>query len=428
MQSSAFLRETTVSGFQRLLDVVTPAAEDSADREMLRSLIVLGGVLFALLLTTYLWTTAWSWPYPRDKTTLVVGRDFLNLWMYGRAAFGADPARFYDLATYNDALAALLGPGYPGQNWPNPPNALVVMAPFGLLAYFPALACWFAVSLLAFYFSCRPAFTDPRALPIVAISPAALMCIMSGQSSFLTTAALFASFALLDRRPAIAGLLIGLLTVKPQLGLLFPVMLIASGRWCVIGYAALVASALVAASIAIGGEQSWHDYVTKALPLQGEVLRDPSGIAMPYHATIFMNFRGLLGDRIAEAVQALAALAAVAGVFAVFRYRRDSDPALLRAFFLACTICASPYMGTYDVLALTCAAVALIASGQLDAPGRRLAQLVFWLPALQLLFGNVHVPGPGLIAPAFAVYLARRLFAPAPQGIESTTGSLAATG
>jgi hypothetical protein len=410
MQPSTSRDQTALNSVRRLLDAVTPAARNPADREMLRSLIILGGSLFVLMIATYLWTTVWSWPYPRDKSTLVVGRDFLNLWMYGRAAFGVDPARFYDIATYNDALAALLGPGYPGQNWPNPPNALVVMAPFGLLAYFPALACWFAVSLLAFYLSCRSAFTDPRALLIVAISPAALMCAMSGQSSFLTTAALFASLALLDRRPVIAGLLIGLLTVKPQLGLLFPVMLVASGRWRVIAYAALVASALVMASIAIGGEQSWSDYVTKALPLQREVLRDPSGIAVPYHATIFMNFRGLLGDQLAQAVQALAALAAVIGVFVAFRTRRDGDPALLRAFLFACTICASPYMGTYDVLALTCAAVALLAAGQLDATGRRLAQLVFWLPALQLLFGNVHVPGPGLIAPAFAIYLARRLF------------------
>ena len=45
--------------------------------------------------------------------------------------------------------------------------------------------------------------------------------------------------------------------------------------------------------------------------------------------------------------------------------------------------------------------------------GRRLAQLVFWVPALQLLFGNLQIPGPGLVAPAFAAYLMLKLFAPA---------------
>ena len=59
---------------------------------------------------------------------------------------------------------------------------------------------------------------------------------------------------------------------------------------------------------------------------------------------------------------------------------------------------------------MTFAAVALLAEEQLDAPGRRLAQLVFWTPALQLLFGSLRLPGPGFIAPVFAVYLLRRLF------------------
>jgi len=42
--------------------------------------------------------------------------------------------------------------------------------------------------------------------------------------------------------------------------------------------------------------------------------------------------------------------------------------------------------------------------------GVGLAQLVFWTPALQLLFGNLRLPGPGFIAPVFAVYLLRQLF------------------
>ncbi|SMX57711.1 membrane protein of unknown function [Bradyrhizobium sp. ORS 285] len=403
----------SLSDIRQWLARLAPSAPDEADRAMLQSLLWPGAIMFALTLLAYVCTAQWFQPFPRDATTLVVGRDFLNFWMYGRAAFTPDPSRFYDVAVYNDALSAFLGPDYPGQNVPNPPNALVVMAPFGLLPYLPALACWLALGLLAFYYGCRRAFPDRRALLIVAISPAAMMCLLSGQSSFLTTALLFGALASPAQRPALTGLLIGLLTVKPQLGLLFPVMLVASGQWRVIGYATLTALVLFAGSVGIGGLHAWSDYIAKGLPTMTEVLRDPRGIAVPFHASVFMNFRGLLGDRLAEAIQTIAALSAAAGVFAVFRYRRDADPAVLRAFFLACTISASPYMGIYDVLPLTCAAVALIATGALDNAGRRFAQLAFWLPALQLLFGNIQVPGPGLIAPAFAIYLGWQLFAPA---------------
>src|SRR6185437_6868164 len=121
------------------LERLAPATRESANAEFLRALLVLGGGLFLLTIASYLFTTNWVGAFPRDKATLVVGRDFLTLWMYGVAAFEPDPARYYDLVIYNHALAHLVGSGYPGQNWPNPPTALVVMAPFGLLNYFPAL-------------------------------------------------------------------------------------------------------------------------------------------------------------------------------------------------------------------------------------------------------------------------------------------------
>ena len=62
----------------------------------------------------------------------------------------------------------------------------------------------------------------------------------------------------------------------------------------------------------------------------------------------------------------------------------------------------------------------LIADERLDATGRRLAQLVFWVPALQLLLGNLQIPGPGFVAPALAAYLLRRTFARAEDRAQPT--------
>ena len=410
--SDASLQNHAV-GLRRLIRGLAPETRDPDNAEFLRALLLLGGALFVLTIATYLATTNWAGAFPRDKATLVLGRDFLNLWMYGRALFeGGEPSRFYDIATYNDALAQMLGPGYPGQNWPNPPTALVVMAPFGLLNYFPALLAWAAVSCVAVYLAGRREVTDLRTFAIVVVSPAALLCVLSGQSSLLTTAALLAIFAQLDKRPILAGVLIGLLTVKPQLGILFPFALIASGRWRVFVAAGVTVVALLAASVTLGGIESWHVYIIKALPLQREVLQDAAGTAMPFHPTIFMNIRGLVGNHVAEIIQFAFALGAVVAVSAAFRYRRDSDPRVLQALFLACTVSASPYMGAYDLLPLTFVAVALIAEEKLDGRGRRLAQLVYWTPALQLLFGTIQLPGPGFIAPLFAAYLLQRMFRP----------------
>ena len=85
---------------------------------------------------------------------------------------------------------------------------------------------------------------------------------------------------------------------------------------------------------------------------------------------------------------------------AAFRVRREADPLMLMALFLACAVTAVPYLLSYDTLALAFAALLLLGRGDLDPAGRRLVQLVYWLPLLQVGLGNLHIPGPALIAPA----------------------------
>lgn len=380
------------------------------DRTALKALVLLGAFFFVAVAAAYCLTLSWGEPIPRDATSLVVGRDYMNFWMYGRAAATADPGRFYDPALYNETLRALLGPNYFGHNWSYPPSVMLIAAPFGRLPYLPGLLIWTALGLAIFIFIVRRELTDARVLIALVFSPAAVFCVISGQSSLLTAATLIAIFACLDRRPVIAGILIGCLSLKPQLGLLFPVLLVASGRWRTFAAAATTTIAITVATAILFGPQVWIDFVQKGLPIQNEIMVDDRLLLAPFMPTFFMNLRGAgAGYALAMAVQAgVAALAAVA-VFWAYRFRRNADPQLLAALFFACSVAAVPYFLSYDLLPLTCAAVFLLATGKLDATGRRLAQLVYWLPLIQMVFGTLHVPGPALIAPAFAVYVLMRL-------------------
>ena len=78
-------------------------------REAFRDFVFAGAALSLSMLIAYLVTVDWQGTIPRDATTLAVGRDFLNSWMYGRAAVGPDPGRFYDIVSYHQALRDLLG-------------------------------------------------------------------------------------------------------------------------------------------------------------------------------------------------------------------------------------------------------------------------------------------------------------------------------
>jgi hypothetical protein len=164
----------------------------------------------------------------------------------------------------------------------------------------------------------------------------------------------------------------------------------------------------------------WVDFVAKGLPVQTLVLADPNRIATPFYPTIFMNVRGVGASYAAAmALQAPFTLAAAAAVAWAFHRRRTADPRLLVTLFFAASVTATPYLLSYDTLALSACMLVLLAVGLLDARGRLLAKLVFWLCPIQLMLGTLHVPGPALIAPAVLLYLTLRLRATseAPQSV-----------
>ncbi len=383
---------------------------DEANRNVLKACAILGAFFVVATAAGYFYRLDWNADIPRDGSTLVVGRDFLNVWMYGVASSLPNPGQWYDAQIYQRALAGFLGDGYPGQNWSYPPSLLLLAAPFGKLGYLPALACWTAIGMAIYAAAVLRNFSGWRALLAALCAPAALFCIISGQSALITAAMMLGIFALLDRRPLVAGVLIGLLTLKPQLGVLFPVLLIASGRWRVFAAATVTALALAAVSAALFGPQAWVDFVLRGLPVQNLVLADPERIATPFYPTVFMNLRGInVGYQAAMTVQIFFALAAAAIVGWAFRCRDHANPRELVALFLACSVAAVPYLLSYDTLPLCLAALALMAAGKLDRRGRWLTRLIYWLPLLQIGLGTFHIPGPALIAPAFALALFLRL-------------------
>jgi len=81
---------------------------------------------------------------------------------------------------------------------------------------------------------------------------------------------------------------------------------------------------------------------------------------------------------IAMTVQACFSAFAIGAVFFAFRHRKDADPQLLAALFFACSICAVPYLLSYDTLPATSLAVMLLGAGTLGTCGM---QCSAWPPA-----------------------------------------------
>lgn len=372
-----------------------------ADR--LRILWVGAGLLLLVFVPAYLLTLTPGHGIPRDGTSLVVGRDFLNFWMYGRAAWEVDPERYYDMDSYLAALGPVVGGGYPGQLWSYPPVAMLVAAPFGLLPYLPALALWTLCGVVCFAVSLRLWLRDPGPAILLLASPAALLGIMSGQFALFGAAILLMVLRWREERPWLAGALVGLLLVKPQLALLLPVLFIATRNWRTFTAAALSSLTLVALVALLWGVDIWRIYLQTGIANQSLVLSDPDHLAGPFMATLFMNLRVIgVSVPLASGLQMALAIFAAALVWLRFRPRPAATDLPSNLLFLACAMSATPYMLSYDTLSFAAMAVLMLAAGE----ARIMPLLAYFLPLFQLVAGMLGLPGPGLIPIAIALRLA----------------------
>jgi arabinofuranan 3-O-arabinosyltransferase len=343
---------------------------------------------------------------PRDGTTLVVGRDFLNFWMAARASWAPDPQRFYDLATYQAEVASIVGPGYLGQVWSYPPSIMLIAAPFAGLPYLPALALWTVLGPLILFVAIRSWIADRRLQIALLLSPAAVFCLISGQFAFVATAIILNVLRLRQSRAWLAGALLGLLTLKPQLGLFFPVMLLAARDWRVIGGAIASAATIAAATAIAWGVEPWLAYWSLGMPTQSRVLSDAQVLGGPFMPTVFMNLRSAgVAAAVAGWAQAAAALVAAALIAWRFRKQPSADDWSANALFLAAALFGTPYLMSYDTLPLTAAVLLALPAGR---TGRLLVLATYFLTLLQLVFGGLHLPGPALIPLALALYLAKQ--------------------
>ncbi|WP_020173461.1 glycosyltransferase family 87 protein [Methyloferula stellata] len=372
----------------------------ATSRETLRFLALTSAVLFIGMLGAYALGLHGSLPFPQDGNGNILGHDFLNTWFFGKAAFLDDPGRFYDHDAYAGWVSEVVPNNIVERLWSYPPHFLLMAAPLGYLPYPLALAVWTLTGLAALYGAIRG---DRLSTFTILTSPAALFCIISGQISFFLAAFMLAALRHLDRRPLIAGFLISLCTVKPQTGLLIPVLLVASGRWRVLCAAALGTCGLAAASLLIWGVDIWRDYIGLGLPAQ---LADTAGtyqVLTPWSPTITtaLIMAGL--DAKAAAILQLG-FAALAALLVAIGCRRGPMDARKTALFLACSVFAAPYLLAHDLVAVTAAAVMLAVAEPLDKWGSLAVKAIFLLPMLQMAAGVAHIPGVAIVPVGFALW------------------------
>jgi len=373
-------------------------------------LISLFGLVLALAYLAALGSAALQGNFLVDPQGRPIANDFVNVWAAGRLALDGDPAAAYDWSAHKAAEVRAVGHDFANYyGWHYPPNFLFVALALATLPYLTALLAWLATTLAAYAAAMR-SILGARAGILLALGfPAVLWNATAGQNGFLTATIIGGTLGMLQRRPALAGVCLGLLSYKPQFGLLFPLVLIADRRWRTFSVAALTALALAALSLFVFGAATWEAFA-HWMPITSRVVLGEGAADWSRLQSLFGFVRANGGsESLAWAVQGTATLALAAGLVWLWRSRAAYE--LKAAALAAGTLLATPYVYIYDCVALA-VAIAFLVRYALDR-GFTAGELI-GLPCagLLLLIFPFHPTQVGLAAALIVLALAlnRALF------------------
>ena len=280
------------------------------------------------------------------------GPDFVVSWAASSLALNGRPQDVYvqarqwaaeKAAVHNDEL------GYTFCSYP--PTFIVVDLPLALIPYRWSLLAWLLVTLAAYCAVIWAIVPDSDALWIALAFPGTPLNALAGQNGFLTTALLGAGLILLRKKPIRAGVMFGLLTFKPQIGLLVPLVLIATRRWRAFAAAASTAIAFAAISLLMFGIETWAAFL-RSVPVLVHQLLETGEIGFGKMQSVFAGIRLLgVGSSTAYTVQLVAAL--MSGTIAVSIWRAQRVRFDIKAAALAAaTLLVTPYVMDYDLVLL----------------------------------------------------------------------------
>jgi hypothetical protein len=326
-------------------------------------MVAAGPALFASLYAWIVVAATWRHPGAIGLNYNALGTDWMVFYGAVKAALSGHVALIFDgdrfTAYLNSAFAHHLSQPMPFRPWVYPPSFLLLLAPFSGLGFLGSYAAFQLATAALLVWALRVGTDRPRAAGFLAlavlISPASAVNVVDGQCAFLVAALLIFGFRLLEARPFAAGLVLGVLTFKPQFWVLIPIALLAARQWRAIFGAIVSGLVLVVASAAAFGLAAWVWWARTAV--ESYASPDPKWVEYGriwgnsvYACAVLLG----LPAKLASGLQSLSILASAAAVYLTFRSRLQPDAKL--AVLLAATILAAPHSGAYDALILVVAA------------------------------------------------------------------------
>ncbi len=317
-----------------------------------------------------------------------IGTDFASFWTASNFVLTGNAADAYHPLQHHAAQTKLFGKEVEYFAWLYPPTALLMVAPLGLVPYLPSLFCWLAATGTAYVVTVRkfiPASSEAL-VPILGF-PAALLNASHGQNGFLSVAIIGSGLLLSERRPVLAGVILGCMLYKPQFAPMLAVVMLARNNWKMALGAALSLAAQIAAATLLFGPEIWSNFQS-ILPMTKAILEEQM-IGLGKMQSVFAAAR-LLGAGVNLAYAAQAAVAIFAAALLWLIWRGKASLSLRAGAAATAMLLSTPFVLDYDFVLLALPIAALTNEGLKTGfrPFEKSALAAAWgLPAIARLAG-----------------------------------------
>ena len=331
--------------------------------------------------------------------------DFTPFWAAAKLAVEGRATDAFDVAVMREAMQTPTAANKGDMLWLYPPGWHMAIIPLG---YMPFSAAYIVYSLVTLTIYCLVMWPLAKPLPggigLVLAGPAVLIILTLGNISLIWTAGFVGAIAAIGQgRMALAGLVIALLTLKPQLGVLVPFALAFGGYWRTAIWAVVGTVALTLVSTLVMGIDYWAHFLW-SMEFINEVMQSDLvqfNLMMTWYA--FARLAGA-GHEIAQPVQ-IAVLIACAVAISWIWSRRNVTLDLKAATLCVAIPLATPYAYHYELTLALAAAMFMARDGFGATLGERLWLLALWLGPVPGLALIGQVPPVIYAAPLLTVTL-----------------------
>lgn len=282
----------------------------------------------------------------------LVGVDFSVYYTAGKMAVEGHAVSAYNQTIHHNMLQAILGQDltFP-LGWFYPPMYFLALMPLTILPYKSALILWMTISLILYVYGIHKITGQGKFVFLALGFPGVLMTLHWGQNSLISVFLIGMAIYHLDRKPMLAGVMLGLLCYKPQLAFFAWLIILLMREWKVLMWATLTFFLSVLTSIIVVGLEPWVTYMETQITASATLLGDNFTMTAAIQPSLYGAMKVLnFNDNLIKVSQMFLSAMMVATLF--WTWTKSQSLGLKGAMLVLTILLANPYFMQYELLLL----------------------------------------------------------------------------